>query len=138
VRSITSALNYLSRFSRTELQLRRYLQRKGFTSTEISEAVAYLHEHKFLNDNAYAESYIQSRIRRLDGPTKIKQLLLQKGIARETAQTLLQEMYPVELQIQNARALAKKRAKSREQIQRFIASRGYSGYVIKAAMSNES
>ncbi len=65
---------------------------------------------------------------------KIKQLLVQKGISRDAAQTLLQEMYPVELQIQNARTLAKKRTKSREQIQRFIASRGYSGYVIKAAM----
>lgn len=135
--SIPTALAYLARFARTELQLRRYLQRKGFSQSEISEAVTYLQEHRFLNDDSYAESYIESRIRRLDGPLKIKMLLMQKGITGYTAQKLLQDLYPIELQIQNARKLASKRARTGNQLKRFIASRGYSPYVIKAALRNE-
>lgn len=136
VNSIPVGLAYLARFARTELQLRRYLQRKGFSENEISDTVAYLQEHKFLNDDSYARAYIESRIRRLDGPFKIKQLLLQKGIASTAAQDLIRELYPDEIQIQNAKKLAAlKRAKSREQRMRFIASRGYSRYVIMQALS---
>jgi len=129
---ISFALNYLGRFARTELQLRRYLQRKGFTTTEIAEAVAYLHEHQFLNDDAYARGYIASRILRLDGPLKIKHLLMQKGIAATDADKLLRDSYPVELQIENAKKLSKKKTRTKQQLQRFIASRGYSPYVIRA------
>ena len=133
--AIPVALAYLARFARTELQLRRYLQRKGFSASEISEAIVYLQERRFLNDDSYARAYIESRIRRLDGPFKIKQLLVQKGISSSAAQNLLQELYPDEVQIQNAMKLAVlKRTKSREQQLRFIASRGYSRYVIMQAL----
>jgi regulatory protein len=134
VKSIPAAIAYLSRFARTEVQVRRYLQRKGYTSAEISEAIEFLQEHKFLNDHAYAESYIRSRIARLDGPFKIQQLLMQKGVDSSTAKTLIQENYPQELQVENVRKLMKKRQKrSAEQLKRFIASRGYSGYGIMQA-----
>ena len=134
--AIPVALAYLARFARTELQLRQYLRRKGFPHDEISAAVTYLQEHKFLNDDSYARAYIESRIRRLDGPFKIKQLLVQKGIASTAAQDLIRELYPDEIQIQNAKRLADlKRSKSREQTMRFIASRGYSRYVIMQALS---
>jgi regulatory protein len=134
VKSITAAISYLSRFSRTEIQVRRYLQRKGYTSAEISEAIEFLQQHKFLNDQAFAESYIRSRIARLDGPSKIQQLLMQKGVDSSTAKSLIQENYPQELQVENARKLLQKRKKrSPEQLKRFVASRGYSGYVIMQA-----
>ena len=129
--SITVALAYLGRFARTEFQIKRYLQRKGFSASEVSDAIDYLREHQFLNDDAYAQSYIESRIRKLDGPLKIKQLLIQKGIEAPTAQKLLQDLYPVEVQIENAARLAdKKRSRTRDQLKRFVASRGYSPYVI--------
>jgi regulatory protein len=137
VKSVSSAIAYLSRFARTEFQVRRYLQRKGYSSAEISEAIEFLQEHKFLNDQAFAESYIRSRIARLDGPAKIQQLLMQKGVASSRAKTLIQENYPEELQVENAKKLMKKRHKrSREQLKRFVASRGYSGYVIMQAFKS--
>ena len=130
--AISFAVNYLARFARTELQLRRYLQRKGFSPNEISEALVYLHDHQFLNDDAYAQSYIASRIARLDGPLKIKQLLMQKGIAPARADVLLREQYSQEQQLENARKLARKKSRTKQQLQRFIASRGYPPYVIRA------
>ncbi len=114
--------------------MRRYLQRKAYSSAEITETIEFLQEHKFLNDQTFAESYIRSRIARLDGPFKIQQLLMQKGVNSTTAKTLIQENYPQELQVANAQKLMKKRQnRSMEQLKRFIASRGYSGYVIMQA-----
>ena len=135
VNSITASIHYLSRFARTEVQVRQYLRRKGFTASETSEAIAYLQEHGFLNDHSYAESYIAARIKRLDGPMKIKQLLFQKGIQGPVAEELLREQYPAELQIENAIKLAQKRSRTRDQLRRFIASRGYPPYVIMRALS---
>ena len=131
------AIKYLARFARTELQVRRYLQRKQYTADEINEAIEFLREHRFLNDSSYAQSYIASRISRGDGPIKIKSLLMQKGISASEARRILKESYPDELQIENARKLWNKGSKSREQKLRLIASRGYPRYVIQKAMSNE-
>jgi regulatory protein len=128
------AISYLARFARTEFQLRRYLQRKGFVSEEITDTIQFLREHNFLNDTSYAQAYIVSRISRFDGPLKIKQLLIQKGISGTEAQRLLQSQYPVELQIENAKKLLTKRARTRIQQQRWIASRGYPRYVMMQAL----
>jgi regulatory protein len=146
------SLEYLGRFSRTEQQVRNYLSRKKYSSHEIDSAISYLHSHRLLNDLAYAESFIQSRIRRNDGPFKIRQMLFQKGIDPQTSQELLKEQYPEELQLEKATALLNQRlrAKTKSRIpssdertqrrnrpndaMRFLASRGFSRYVIIQAL----
>lgn len=142
------SLEYLGRFSRTERQVRNYLSRKEYSPNDIDSAISYLHSHQLLNDNAYAERFIQSRIRRNDGPLKIRQMLFQKGIDPQTSQQLLQEHYPEELQLEQARKLLEQRMKKnkRKQVsssdavtqrrkdtadaQRYLASRGFPRYVI--------
>ena len=130
------ALNYLGRFARTEQQVADYLARKEFPPEEINATIAYLREHKFVDDRAFAESFLQSRLRRLDGPLKIRQMLLQKGIAKALVDSLLKTQYPSELQIESAAALLEKRmarrsaGKERQKLYRFLASRGFPGYVI--------
>lgn len=141
------ALEYLGRFSRTERQVRNYLSRKKYSPSDIDSAISYLHSQQLLNDNAYAESFIQSRIRRNDGPLKIRQMLFQKGIDAQTAQHILQEHYSEELQLENAQKLLEQRMKKRRKkpsssdamtqrrndatdAQRYLASRGFPGYVI--------
>lgn len=137
------SLEYLGRFSRTEHQVRGYLFRKKYPPDEIDETIAYLHSHRLLNDLAYAETFIQSRVRRYDGPLKIRQLLFQKGIDPQTAGRLLQEQYPEELQLENAQKLLQQRLKKASDkvattqrrndsidAKRFLASRGFPRYVI--------
>jgi regulatory protein len=131
------ALNYLARFSRTERQVADYLARKEFPPEEIRAAISFLREHKFVDDCAFAESFLQSRLRLFDGPLKIRQMLLQKGIAKSLIDSLLKEQYPSELQIENAAALLEKRMSrrgaatiERQKLYRFLASRGFTGYVI--------
>ena len=148
------ALEYLGRFSRTERQVRNYLSRKEYSPNEIDSAISYLHSHQLLNDNAYAESFIQSRIRRNDGPLKIRQMLFQKGIDAQTSQQILQEHYPEELQLENARKLLEQRMKKNKKkqasssdammqrrkdaadAQRYLASRGFPRYVIIRAFKH--
>lgn len=59
---------------------------------------------------------------------------MQKGISFAITEELLSKIYPAEIQLENAVALLKKRialrGSDREKLYRFIASRGYSSYVI--------
>jgi SOS response regulatory protein OraA/RecX len=81
-----------------------------------------------------------------DGPRKIRQMLFQKGIDSATQDRLLRELYPEELQIETASELIGKkmrRSSDRQKALRFVASRGFSRYVMiqalqKAGKENES
>jgi len=118
--------------------MKEYLRRKKFSAEEISDAVSFLKEHGFLNDRSFAEAFIDSRIGRLDGPQKIKQMLFQKGIDLKEADSLLREKYPQELQIENARSLLRRRKGDRNKLLRFVASRGFPQYVIIQAFKELS
>ena len=125
------ALHYLGRFSRTEKQVADYLSRKGFSAEEISATISYLCEHNFLNDHTFAENFIEAKIRRADGPRKIKHLLFQKGIDGSLTDRLLAEHYPPELQKERVKILIQKRERGdRNAVMRFLASRGFPQYVM--------
>jgi regulatory protein len=145
--AIERALFYLGRFSRTRKQVADYLKRKEFTSDQIQDALAYLVEHRYLNDEAFAEAFIQEKIRHKDGPMKIRQMLYLKGVPTEITTRILNEVYPVELQQENAEALLRQKLRStqiasklgwseREKLFRFVASRGFNRYVIIQAFKS--
>lgn len=142
--AIALCLNYLGRFARTELQLRQYLKRKQCSETDIEQAISYARERGFVQDEQYARSFIESKIAHRDGPLKIKQQLFQKGISPESAGQLIRELYPVELQVDNASALIEKKARylsaqgGRQKVMRFVASRGFPSYVIIQAFKNRN
>lgn len=129
------ALSYLARFARTEQQVAAYLKRKGFAADEIAQTIEYLRDRKFVNDNAFAEAYIQSRIRRGDGPLKIKQLLFQKGISPADAESLLRDLYPAEAQVLRIKDLMRQKSRlERNRLLRFLASRGFPRSLIFQAL----
>jgi regulatory protein len=139
------AVFYLARFARTSKQVADYLKRKEFTPDQIQDALSYLKEHRYLNDDSFAESFIREKISHKDGPYKIKQMLFQKGIAPETSDRLIAELYPVELQQENAALLMHQKLRSpksnlgaaeREKLFRFVASRGFNRYVIIQAFKS--
>jgi regulatory protein len=139
------AVFYLARFARTSKQVADYLKRKEFTPDQIQDALSYLKDHRYLNDDSFAESFIREKISHKDGPYKIKQMLFQKGIAPETSDRLIAELYPVELQQENAALLMHQKLRSpksnlgateREKLFRFVASRGFNRYVIIQAFKS--
>jgi regulatory protein len=141
------AISYLARFARTSKQVADYLTRKEFTPDQIQDALSYLTEHRYLNDDSFAESFIREKIYHKDGPYKIKQMLFQKGIALEISNRLIMELYPVEVQQENAALLMKQKLVNtgsasklgqlqREKLFRFVASRGFNRYVIIQAFKS--
>lgn len=141
------AIFYLARFARTSKQVADYLARKQFTPDQIKDALVYLTEHRYLNDDSFAESFIREKINHKDGPYKIKQMLFQKGIPPEISDRLLAELYPVEIQQENAALLMRQRLRiagpasklgnlQKEKLFRFVASRGFNRYVIIQAFKS--
>ena len=128
-------------------QVADYLARKQFTPDQIQDALSYLIEHRYLNDDSFAESFIREKINHKDGPFKIKQMLFQKGIAPEISNRLIMELYPTEIQQENAALLMQQKLRNagpaaklgplqREKLFRFVASRGFNRYVIIQAFKS--
>src|SRR3989344_3177006 len=84
------ALKYLSYKNGSTKEIYDYLIKKGFSETEINEAIEKLIEYKFLDDTNFSEIFIRDR--QLKGRSKrmISYELKQKGINRDTAEKTLE------------------------------------------------
>ena len=90
-RAMDLALNYLSGRDRSELEMRRYLSRKGCGEEKIEEVIGRLRSYGYLNDEKYARMLVESGAgSKALGRRAIAQKLYQRGIHRDTAQTALE------------------------------------------------
>ena len=134
------ALFLLEYADRTEQELRRKLQERGYSQEEIDEAVSFLTEYGYLNDAAYAERYIRSRSscksRRI-----LRMELEKKGVDRDVIDRELEEGM-IDEKAQIRRFLEKKGyepgeesdpAKKRK-IMAALARRGYTYDVVRSVM----
>ena len=122
--------------SRTELA--RKLNAKGFDPALVADVILELGEQNLQSDTRYAESYVQSRAGRGDGPVKIGYQLKQRGVNPETISTVL-AAFESEWQEGAAAARVKRfgtqlpsdfREKARQT--RFLQRRGFSTEQIRA------
>ncbi len=75
---------YLLKFrQRSESEIRRRLAQKKFTQGAIDQAVDFLKEKKFLDDEQFAGDWIDSRLKKPLGLRRIVAELRQKGVARQ-------------------------------------------------------
>jgi regulatory protein len=107
-----SAVRYLARFDRATAQVEQFLRRKGASSAQASHTVRRLIERRYLDDRAYAERWIETRMVRRPGSRDcLKAELLAKGIAESVAdgaiRTALREV--------DEAALARRALKARQQ-----------------------
>lgn len=87
------ALNYISRYPKTEKELRVQLMQKGYVSLEIEKAMAYLKEKKYINDELFTEAYFRSECARKGKPTiSVTQKLREKGVTKDTIQAISRSM----------------------------------------------
>ena len=86
------ALHLLNDMGRTEAQLRQKLERDGYTTDVVEEAVSYVKSFGYINDENYARIYIDSRKNR-KSRKEIFANLLQKGIDREVVERVFEECY---------------------------------------------
>ena len=134
-----SALKYLSFRSRSIKEVRDYLIRKKFAPEEIATAIDDLIELNFLNDEKFAEEWVEIHIRAKPcGPIKLKFELQQKGIASEIIQKTLkldyQNLVQKAAQRYSRRLIGLDPQKQKQRLAGFLARHGFSWDQIKPVL----
>lgn len=81
-KAFQKSTDLISKFVKTEKQIKDYLKEKSFDEQVIFETVDKLKEYGFINDQAYVESYVGFK-KNVCGAKKIKQELFAKGISKK-------------------------------------------------------
>lgn len=106
-------IKLLSHKARNEYEIKDKMLKKGFNEETISEAIAYLREQNYINDEEYAKSYIKDRvnIKKL-GYVRIKNELFQKRIDSDIIEDTLNELIDTKDEYKRALELAEKKMNS--------------------------
>jgi regulatory protein len=107
------AIYYISFKQRTAAEVKKYLREHEIIENQIEEILENLSQNNLINDEAYAENFIQGKISLATaGPYQIKQKLHLKGIENHIIDTALAEHYNDEAQIDVAYKLAEKQVRT--------------------------
>ena len=87
------ALHYISRFPKTEKELKIQLMTKWYVSLDIEKAMAFLKEKKFVDDALFTEAYLRSECARKGKPMiAVTQKLREKWVDKNLVQDLARKM----------------------------------------------
>ncbi|MGL6258495.1 recombination regulator RecX [Vibrio sp. WXL103] len=86
-----SAIQLLSRRDHGEYELAQKLKLKGYPDDEISQAIAFCLEHRYLDDLRYAKSQVRQHIYKGHGARRISQELKQKRVDEDVIEVALEE-----------------------------------------------
>jgi regulatory protein len=67
---------------RSEKELAQRLKQKGFSAEVSQETVNFLKDRQFIDDRVFAKGWVASRLKRPFGLSRIRQELVQKGLAK--------------------------------------------------------
>ncbi|GFH40633.1 recombination regulator RecX [Pseudolactococcus insecticola] len=102
-------LYYISFKQRTKNEVIRYLIDHEIPNAQIARIIDELESTRFIDDEAYAESFIRGKILgKSSGPYKIRQKLSEKGLDKALISEKLDELYDEETQVDVAYHLAEK------------------------------
>jgi len=141
-RATEAALVFLSYRPRSEKEVRDRLRRGGFEQDAIEQAIARLHEWRYLDDADFARRWVENRTaHRPRGRRLLQQELRHKGIDVEIAREAIDDADLDETGA--AEALARRRlpayagdepAAIRRRLGAYLARRGYGYDVIRVAL----
>lgn len=135
-------LRYLARRAHSRVELQQKAQRKSYSLEEIQPILDEFTQKGWIDDAAFTESYIRSKVRTKWGPLKIQAGLLQAGIPKSTANLLIHAYFENhdQFEIMEA-AFAKKRnalrrekdpQKRRQKLYLFLTQKGFPSSEIHA------
>jgi regulatory protein len=105
--AVARALNYLSFRPRSREEVKRYLERKETPRELIDQVLVRLEQLDLINDQAFAEFWLESRARfNPKGAQAIKHELRQKGVTREVVDEVVNDEQDEERAHQAARKKA--------------------------------
>lgn len=86
------SINLLSKYPKTEKEIRIKLYQKGYDSEMVINTIEKLKKDNFINDAMFAESYLNSEVIRKGKPLfLIKQKLLQRGVEEKLINSFIHE-----------------------------------------------
>ena len=134
------ALTHLSAMRKTEKQIRAYLAEKGYLPTVAEYVLEKLRSYNFVNDEEYAEAYVEHAAKRKGG-RMIRMELRGKGVADEDIDAALSQV-DEETEMTAATGILQKymrgKEASKENLQkayRHLMGKGFSYDVAKSALS---
>lgn len=127
-KAITAALNLISYRPRAAGELRSKLREKGYAPEAVDAAIARMQELRYLDDEAFAERWVESRqASRPRSERMLKRELAQKGIDKETIEQTVAEAGVDEYG--DALDLARKKYESMHGLDRDVRYRRLSGFL---------
>ena len=145
IRAKETALSYLGHRARTEFEIRRKLQKKGFSDEIADKVLARLYELSYVDDAQFASDFVRDRFKlRGYGPQRLRTDLIRLGVDRQLIENALNEGFNETELLKTATMLAEKRwkrlasepeeSKRRQKIYGFLLRRGYSPDIVRAVL----
>ena len=122
---------------RSEKELYERLRKKKFDQGVIKEVLAFLKERKFIDDNLFAKSWIESRLKKPFGLRRLTQELKLKGIEKEIIDNRIQEAKEGYSEADIVKRLAGMRFKKLKNIEPQKAKMRVYGYLLRRGFSPE-
>ena len=107
-RAYEKALTFLERKSRTEAEVRERLDRSGFAEDVITEALDRLRNVGLVDDEDYAERYLEALRAKGRGQRRIADEMRRKGLPDDIVRVRIEESITREDEITSASEIAEK------------------------------
>ena len=139
---IEYAIHYLSRYPKTEKEMRLQLLKKWYSEDEIDKAIKWLKREKYIDDDLRAQMYLSSEVVKKWKPLwMVIKKLYSKGVPSEIIDKLVSEMEE-DLQNWQIQKVTKEIDKLKQkwldwfEIVKRLMGRGYKYDVLKKAIDN--
>lgn len=138
-KAYSRAIDLLARRARSEWELRDYLKRKDYQSAAIEKTIQRLEKRGYVDDKAFAESWVNSRrLLKATSKRKLQLELRQKHIDGDIISDVLAEDETDEQQVLKE-LMAKKRSQSRYQddqkLMAYLLRQGFNYEDVKSILS---
>lgn len=133
------AMNWLARREHSRAELREKLAAREVDPDVIEATIEQLVHDGLVSDTRFAEAFVSARLRRGQGPVRIRAELKRRGVAGELAAVTLDsadfdwEQRAAEVRVKKFGAAAPDDLKAKARQQRFLEYRGFTGEQIRAA-----
>lgn len=139
---IEYAIHYLSRYPKTEKEMRLQLLKKWYSEDEIDKAIKWLKREKYIDDDLRAQMYLSSEVIKKWKPLwMVIKKLYSKGVSSEIIDKLVSQMEE-DLQNWQIQKVTKEIDKLKQkwldwfEIVKRLMGRGYKYDVLKKAIDN--
>ncbi|MDD2688976.1 MAG: regulatory protein RecX [Candidatus Omnitrophica bacterium] len=122
---------------RSEKELYRRLKKKKFEEEVVAKTISFLKDKRFVDDELFAKSWIESRLKRPCGLRKIENELNLKGVDKKIIERQILEIKKHYSEEEIAGRIAKIRFAKFKDIEQQTAKRRLYGYLLRRGFSPE-